>query len=116
MGQEFDSKSRQLRILSDEAQSLKRSLEDEKAEFERRAEEMLLQIQNQAKEVIDKANETAELIISEARKKAEQQNRVSSASSSPRKKDNFSEILDSHKSRMDSFFASISKTLKGENK
>ena len=91
----------------------------EKADFERRAEEMLIQIQNQAKEVINRAHETADIIIGDARKKAEQQgSRVSSVSSlgSSRRRDNFADILDSHKSKMDSFFAGISKTLRGEGK
>ncbi len=117
---EFELKVKELEVLDEETRQLKKKIEDEKSEFEKRAEEMLLQIQAQAKSVIDKANETAELIVSNAKKKAgEIAGRINDSSSehtSPKKKDGLSDILESHKSKMDSFFAAITKTFMGDGK
>ena len=111
---EAEIKAKELKELSDEAVSMKERLLEEQAEFEKRAEEMLMQIQAQAKEVIDKANETADSIIEDARRKVQSEKFVSSAASSPRKKDSLSDMLESHKSRMDSFFSAITKNLRGD--
>ncbi len=117
---EFELKVRELEALNDETRKLKAQLEDEKSAFEKRAEEMLVQIQAQAKSAIDKANETAELIISNAKKKAgEIASKIGDGTSepaSPQKKDGLSDILESHKSKMDSFFAAITKTFMGDGK
>ena len=117
---EFELKVKELEALDAETRELKMQIENEKSEFEKRAEEMLVQIQAQAKAAIDKANETAELIISNARKKAgEIASKVSDGSSdtaSPKKKDGLADILESHKSKMDSFFAAIAKTIMGDGK
>ena len=120
---EYNAKARELRVLTDENEALKASLNAEKEEFERRAEEMLIQIQDQAKAVIERANKTAELIVEDAKKKAQeatvrvQDTPANTSSHAPSKrKDSFSDILDNHKSKMDSFFAAITKTLMGESK
>lgn len=117
---EFELKVKELETLESETREVKKQVEDEKSAFEKRAEEMLLQIQAQAKSVIDKANETAELIVSNAKKKAgDIANRISETSSetpSPKKKDGLSDILENHKSKMDSFFAAITKTFMGDGK
>ena len=109
---------KELKKISDETEELKRDLNAEKAEFERRAEAMLLEIQSQAELVIEKANETAEMIVSNARKKADENLakspiRESQFSYTEKKKDNLSEMLDSHKGKMDNFFSSIIKAFKG---
>ena len=116
---EFELKVRELESLASETENLKKQLEDDKNAFEKRAEEMLLQIQAQAKAVIDKANETAELIISNARKKAQEVSKGNAealADAPAKKKDGLSDILESHKSKMDSFFSAITKTFMGDNK
>jgi len=117
---EFELKVKELEALNEETRELKSQLEDEKSAFEKRAEEMLVQIQAQAKAAIDKANETAELIISNAKKKAgEIASKIGDGTSEPpshKKKDGLSDILESHKSKMDSFFAAITKTFMGDGK
>ena len=84
------------------------------------SKEMLIQIQSQAKAVIDKANETAELIISNAKKKAAEAAKGGSDSLSleapAKKKDGLSDILESHKSKMDSFFSAITKSFMGDGR
>lgn len=116
---EFDLKVKELDSFKAEAQELKKQLEDDKNAFEKRAEEMLIQIQAQARSVIDKANETAELIIANAKKKAagvSKGNTELLSEPAPKKKDGLSDILESHKSKMDSFFSAITKTFLGEGK
>ena len=119
---ECDEKLRRQKALCEDAEALKRELEFEKADFERRAEDMLGEIQSQAEQVIEKANETAELIVANAKKKAEQsavrpvRNDYASHSSYDKKKDNLSDMLDSHKSKMDGFFSSIVKAIRGDNR
>lgn len=111
---EFELKAKELASLSAETEAMKKQLEDDRTEFEKRAEEMLQQIQVQARSVVDKANETAEMIIANAKKRVEDGQFTSTASYM--KKDGLSDLLDSHKSRMDSFFSSIAKTLRGDGK
>lgn len=123
---EFEVKLRELKELSDETDALKASLYAEKEEFEKNADKMLLQIQNEAKATVDRANETAREIIEQAKKRASSLSTAplgdtSTKSPEPsystiKKKDSFSELLDSHKSKMDSFFANLSKTLRGDGK
>lgn len=107
----------ELLINIKETEEMRNQLEKDKSDFEERAEEMLLQIQAQAKEVIDKANETAELIIQNAKKKASKTSHEAASADTPaRKKDGLSDIFESHKSKMDSFFSAITKTFMGEGK
>ncbi|MBO4950035.1 MAG: hypothetical protein J6E38_03350 [Clostridia bacterium] len=117
---EFELKVKELEALASETESLRKHLEDDKSAFEKRAEEMLIQIQSQAKAVIDKANETAELIISNAKKKAAEAAKGGSDSLSleapAKKKDGLSDILESHKSKMDSFFSAITKSFMGDGR
>lgn len=116
---EFDLKVKEFDSFKAEAQEMKKQLEDDKNAFEKRAEEMLIQIQAQARSVIDKANETAELIIANAKKKAAGVSKGSSeilSEPTSKKKDGLSDILESHKSKMDSFFSAITKTFLGEGK
>ena len=112
--------NKELEALASETESLRKHLEDDKSAFEKRAEEMLIQIQSQAKAVIDKANETAELIISNAKKKAAEAAKGGSDSLSleapAKKKDGLSDILESHKSKMDSFFSAITKSFMGDGR
>ncbi|MBQ7399011.1 MAG: hypothetical protein IJW06_00935 [Clostridia bacterium] len=116
---EYDIKVKELEVMELKTTEIKKQLEDEKIAFEKRAEEMLIQIQSQAKSVIEKANETAELIISNAKKRASGVSKGAhdlSAEVSSKKKDGLSDILESHKSKMDSFFSAITKTFMGEGK
>lgn len=118
---DYNMKVNELRAMSDETDRIKDALQAEKAEFERRASDMLMQIQDEAKAIIDKANETAELIVSSARRKAQDEASKAPASDtsftySDRKKDNLSDILESHKNKMDSFFSGIMKAFKGDGK
>lgn len=116
---EFEIKVKELEELAKETEVMKQNLENDKSEFEKRAEEMLLQIQAQAKAVIDKANETSELIISNAKKKAVDISKgvVSYTTDTvAKKKDGLSDILENHKSKMDSFFAAITRTFTGDGK
>lgn len=120
---EIEFKAGQVDAMKKEVEEAKKALEEEQAGFEARAEQMLAQIQAQAKSVIEKATETAELIVSSAKKRATDiSNSEPTAgityedASSPKKKDSLSGMLDSHKSKMDSFFASITKSLFGDNK
>lgn len=118
---DYNMKVNELKALNDETDRVRGALEAEKAEFERRASDMLMQIQSEAKAIIDKANETAELIVSSARRKAQEEASKSSSadisfSYPERKKDNLSDILESHKSKMDSFFSGIMKAFKGDGK
>ena len=97
------------------------SLDSDKADFDKQVDEILSQLQQEAKSVIDKANETAKLIISDAKRKAEEAGSISSVQSrtssySAPKKQEYNEKIDSHRSKMDSFFAAISRTLRGEGK
>lgn len=117
---EFEIKVKELQALEAETEHLRLELENDKHAFEKRAEDMLVQIQAQAKAVIEKANETAELIISNAKKKAKDVTSGNpdalSADVHTKKKDGLSDILESHKSKMDSFFSAITKTFMGEGK
>lgn len=116
---EFDQKVNELEVLKAETEELKKQLEDDKSAFEKRAEEMLIQIQVQAKAVIDKANETAELIIENAKKRALKLSKHEGgllSEPAPKKKDGLSDILENHKSKMDSFFSAITKSFLGEGK
>ncbi len=119
---DIELKAGQLEMAKAETERERLALEAEKREFETRAEEMLVQIREQAKCVIDKANETAELIVSGAKKKAndylsyERKEAASYSDISSKKKDSLSGIMDNHKSKMDSFFSSITKTIFGDNK
>ena len=99
-----------------ETEALKNQLEDDKNDFEKRAEEMLIQIQAQAKSVIDKANETAELIVSNAKKKSAKGEFEAASPASSKKKDGLSDMLENHKSKMDSFFSAITKAFMGDGK
>lgn len=115
---EYSGKVKELKALSDETEVLKKTLEQEKSDFEKRTEEMLLEIQNQAEKVIERANETADLIVSNAKKKADEEAaryvaRENHQVNTEKKKDNLSEMLDSHKGKMDNFFSSIIKAFKG---
>lgn len=121
----FDGKLSELKALSDETDSLRAQLEKEKEEFENKADSMLLQIQNEAKATIEKANDMAKSIIEDAKKRADSMSKSSCdipsqsgniSTSQSKKKDGFSDLLDSHKNKMDSFFATISKTLRGDGK
>ena len=115
-------KEKELQQSINEYNSYKALLDDEKAEFERRAEEMLLQIQEEARAVIDRANDTANHIVADAKRKADEikPSVSSSSTSSPvsheKKKDSLSDMFESHKSKMDSFFAAITKTFRGDVK
>lgn len=115
-------KEKELQHSIEEYEALKASLDEEKDEFERRAGEMLVQIENEARAVIAKANETANRIVDDAKKRADAVKpdspvRHSEPSSyHAKKKDNFSDMLEGHKSKMDSFFAAITKTLRGDSK
>ena len=116
---EYDIKVKELEVMELKTTEIKKQLEDERIAFEKRAEEMLIQIQSQAKSVIEKANETAELIISNAKKRASGVSKGAhdlSAEVSSKTKDGLSDILESHKSKMDSFFSAITKTFMGEGK
>ena len=118
---DYNMKVNEIKAVNDETDRIRRSLEAEKAEFERRAQSMLLEIQSEAKAIVDKANETAELIVSSARKKAEEISIKTPSgdvqfSYHEKKKDNLSDIFDSHKSKMDSFFSGIVKAFKGDSK
>ena len=114
---DYSDKIKELKKLSDETEELRKNLDREKAAFEERVEAMLLEIQSQAELVIEKANETAEMIVANAKKKADENVskapvRESQFTYTEKKKDNLSEMLDSHKGKMDNFFSSIIKAFK----
>ena len=115
----LEEKNSELRRKLEEVQQMKQNLQNDKDEFDRRVDEILMQIQTEAKAIISKANETAGNIIKDARRKAAEAGIRTSSYSSPShtqhpRRDEYSEKIDSHKSKMDSFFAAISKTLRGE--
>ncbi len=89
-------------------------------------EAMLEQTRVEAKEVIDRANQVAQKIISDAKakvenaeKEAETQRAVKSAERAKaisKRKTDISEIFREHKSKMDSFFSSITDSFKDGDK
>jgi len=92
-------------------------------------QEVLEKSRNEAKELIDRAKVMADRIISEAREKAsvdcekvkaESQELVSNNLKKVKylykRKDELADIFREHKSKVDSFFASLSDSFKGDNK
>lgn len=119
---ECQLKEKELETAIAECEAKKAQLDSEKEEFERRAEDMLLEIEKEARAVIDRANSTANHIVEDAKKRADavkpkaDYKSYEASSSHTKKKDNLSDMLDSHKSKMDSFFAAITKTFRGDGK
>lgn len=115
MAADFELKNRELEVLSAEAEALRKQLENDKSEFEKKSEEMLSNLQAQAKNIIDKANETAADIIAKAKRNfANTPDNTAAEETAPKKKESVSEYFDTKKSKMDSFFSAIAKTLRGD--
>lgn len=103
--------------------SLSEEFEEILGEARREAQSVIAQAQSLAEEIVNNAKEKARLHTEEARAKAEEVVRQSDEAVRDnlkrvkylnRKKDELSGIFKSHKDQMDSFFTSVSQSLKGE--
>ena len=116
--EKLSDKEARLNDLIAENEAKQSALDSEKADFDKQVDDVLAQLQQEAKSIIDKANEAARLIIKDARKKAEGTGTKPYAPSRPAytssKKHEYSEKINGHRSKMDSFFDAITKTLMGE--
>ena len=117
---------RAVKTLEEEREAMAERLQAEESEFAAHVEETLEQIQTEAEMILKRANETAEVIIANAKKKAAgvasaiTSHRSADSSYAPRrtgtKTGGVSEIIKSHKSKMEAFFSALTDSLKGDDK